>query len=211
MSRARSFSGLRWWATAVIVLLVITVLILPISVGSKIWLVAMLAFAAVFTVLEVGAKGRILAALMIGLLALYLALAFHRAVLLLGTGGWLPTLLGVAMLVIPAVGTWAMVREIVFGARTERLGRELAARGELPADDLPRTPSGRYVRAAADEHFDVVRREVEAFPADWGGWYRLSLAYSASGDGRRARRSMRTAIALHRGTNPETVLARSGR
>ena len=211
MSRTRSFSGLRWWVAAVIVLLVLTVLILPISAGSKIWLVAMLAFAAVFTVLEVGAKGRILAALMIALLALYLALAFHRAVLLLGTGGWLPTLLGVAMLVIPAVGTWALVREIVFGARTERLGRELAARGELPADDLPRTPSGRYVRAAADEHFDVVRREVEAEPTEWGGWYRLSLAYSASGDSRRARGAMRTAIALRRGTDPETVLARSGR
>ena len=56
-----------------------------------------------------------------------------------------------------------------------------------------------------------MRREVEADPADWGGWYRLSLAYSASGDGRRARRAMRTAIALHRGTDPETVLARSGR
>ena len=211
MSSAKGRSGLRWWATAAIVLLVLTVLLLPISAGSKTWIVAVLVFAGVFTVLEVGSAGRVLAALMIALLTLYLGLSFQRAVLLLGTPGWIPTLLGVAMLVIPAVGAWAMVREIVFGARTQQLGRELAASGELPADDLPRTPSGRYVRSAADEQFDVVRREVAAAPEQWGGWYRLSLAYSASGDGRRARAAMRTAIALQRGGNPETVLAGSGR
>ena len=105
----------------------------------------------------------------------------------------------------PPLNGW---HEVIF---TARLGRELAARGELPVDELPRTPSGRYVRAAADAHFDVVRREVEASPEDWGGWYRLGLAYSASGDSRRARGAMRTAIALHRGADPETALARSGR
>lgn len=211
MSAATGRSGLRWWVTAAIVLLVLSVVLLPISVGSKTWIIAVLVFAAVFTVLEVGSAGRVLAALMIALLTLYLGLSFQRAVLLLGTPGWIPTLLGVAMLVIPAVGAWAMVREIVFGARTQQLGRELAASGALPADDLPRTPSGRYVRSAADERFDAVRREVEAAPEQWGGWYRLSLAYSASGDGRRARAAMRTAIALHRGGNPEAVLAGSGR
>ncbi|CAL8897234.1 hypothetical protein KVA01_17860 [Kocuria varians] len=211
MSAVGGRNGLRWWTAAVVLLLVVTVLLLPVSAGSRTWLIAMLAFAGVFTVLEIGSRGRLLAALMVALLALYLGLSFQRAVLLLGSDGWIVKLLGVAMLVIPAVGAWAMVREIVFGARTQRLGRELAARGELPEDDLPRTPSGRYVREAADEHFDVVRREVEARPEDWGGWYRLSLAYSASGDGRRARGAMRTAIALHRGADPETVLVGSGR
>ncbi|RLY92383.1 hypothetical protein EAE32_09620 [Kocuria tytonicola] len=211
MTAGQGRGGLRWWATAAIVLLVLTVLLLPISVGSTTWIVAVLVFAGVFTVLEVGSAGRALAALMIALLTLYLGLSLQRAVLLLETPGWIPRVLGVAMLVIPAVGAWAMVREIVFGARTQQLGRELAANGELPADDLPRTPAGRYVRSAADERFDVVRREVEAAPEQWGGWYRLSLAYSASGDGRRARAAMRTAIALHRSGSPETVLAGSGR
>ncbi|RKQ33344.1 tetratricopeptide repeat protein [Kocuria tytonis] len=211
MSRRGTRSTLRWWVAAAIALLVLTVVLLPISVGSKTWIIAVLVFAAVFTVLEAGSTGRILAALMIALLTLYLGLSLQRAVLLLGSPGWIAKLLGAAMLVIPAVGAWAMVREIVFGARTQQLGRELLRRGELPADELPRTPSGRYVRSAADEHFDVVRREVEARPEDWGGWYRLSLAYSASGDGRRARGAMRTAIALHRGTDPETALTASGR
>ena len=211
MSGTGSRGGLRWWVAAAVALLVLTVVVLPIPGSSKVWIIAVLVFAAVFTVLEAGSMGRVLAALMVALLTLYLGVSFQRAWLLLGTGGWVTTLLGAAMLVIPAVGVWAMVREIRFGAQTQRLGRELAERGELPADDLPRRPSGRYVRAAADERFDAVRREVEASPEDWGGWYRLSLAYSASGDGRRARGAMRTAIALHRGENPEAVLARSGR
>lgn len=50
-------SSLRWWVAAVIVLALLTVVILPISVGSKVWIIAMLAFAAVFTVLEIGSKG----------------------------------------------------------------------------------------------------------------------------------------------------------
>lgn len=200
--------SLRWWVAAVIVLALLTVVILPISTGSKIWIMAMLAFAAVFTVLEIGSKGRILAALMIALLALYLGLSFQRAVLLLNTDGWIVKGFGVAMLVIPAVGTWAMVREIIFGARTEKLGRTLAEEGGLPEDNLPKTPSGRYVREAADQHFHTVREEVEANPEDWRGWYRLSLAYSASSDGRRARGAMRTAIALYRGTDPGAALAR---
>lgn len=200
--------SLRWWVAAVIVLALLTVVILPISVGSKVWIIAMLAFAAVFTVLEIGSKGRILAALMIALLALYLGLSFQRAVLLLSSQGWIVKGFGIAMLIIPAVGTWAMVREITFGARTEKLGRTLAAEGGLRHDELPKTPSGRYVREAADKHFHTVREEVEADPADWRGWYRLSLAYSASSDGRRARAAMRTAIKLHRGADPGTAWAR---
>lgn len=204
--RTEGRGSLRWWTAAVMVLALLTLVILPISVGSKIWIVAVLVFAAVFTVLESGSRGRALAVLMVALLALYLGLSFQRAVLLLGSQGWIAKGLGLAMLVIPAVGTWALVREIVFGARTARLGRALAAEGALPVNDLPRSPSGRYVREAADAHFETVREEVEADPADWRRWYRLSLAYSASSDTRRARGAMRKAIALFRGADPEAVL-----
>jgi hypothetical protein len=101
--------------------------------------------------------------------------------------------------VLPAVGVWALLRELAFGVRTERLGRALAEEGGLPADDLPRTPGGRIDRAAADERFAVRRAETEAGPGDWRNWYRLSLAYSAAGDRTRARSAMRDAVALSRG------------
>lgn len=198
--------GLRWWTLAAIVLAVLTVLVVPLPAGSTVWLFAVLAFAAVFTMLEATSKSRVLAAAMVALLALYLGVSFQRAVILLTTPGWIVKGFGVAMLVIPTVGVWAMVREIVFGARSQRLGRILAAEGGLPAHELPRTASGRYVREAADANFEKVRDRVEADPGQWREWYRLSLAYSASSDTRRARGAMRTAIALYRGA--DTVAAR---
>jgi Flp pilus assembly protein TadD len=55
------------------------------------------------------------------------------------------------------------------------------------------------VRAAADEQFPRYQAEVTAAPESWRAWFRLGLAYDASGDRRRARHAIRTAISLHRG------------
>ena len=133
---------------------------------------------------------------------LLLALAFYavtigwRGVLLLDDGRPAPVLLGLAVLVLPVVTGWAVWREVQFGLATERLGRRLDAEGGLPVDDLPRRPSGRIDRTAADAAFGTYRDEVEAAPEDWRGWYRLALAYDAAGDRRRARAAARNAIRL---------------
>ena len=57
-------------------------------------------------------------------------------------------------------------------------------------------PSGRVVRSEADALFPAYRADVEAHPDDWRAWYRLGLAYDASGDRRRAREAVRRAIRL---------------
>ena len=95
------------------------------------------------------------------------------------------------------LGLLLVWREVRFGQASARLGAELDAEGGLLVDDLPRRPSGRVERAAADDLFDRVRAEVEASPEDWRGWYRLALAYDAAGDRTRARAAVRDAIALH--------------
>jgi Flp pilus assembly protein TadD len=77
------------------------------------------------------------------------------------------------------------------------MARQLAAEGELFRDDLPRRPSGRVDRAAADQVFGRYRAETEASPQDWRAWYRLACAYDAAGDRKRARAAMRHASALH--------------
>jgi len=191
--------SLRAWGWALLAAGLLTLWLLPIPGSSKLWILAVLVFAGVFTLLESSSRGKLLAAAMITLLAVYLGLSLHRAVLLLGTDGWIVKGFGVAMLVLPAVGTWALVREVLFGVRTERLGRALAEEGGLPPDDLPRTPAGRIDRDAADARFETHRAETEAEPGDWRNWYRLSLAYSAAGDRSRARSAMRDAVALSRG------------
>ncbi|WP_413250567.1 tetratricopeptide repeat protein [Sinomonas flava] len=132
------------------------------------------------------------------LLVFYLVVTFDRARLLLSDPEPVAKAIGAAYLVLPVVGAWALGRELMFGARLERLGRQLDAEGGLPEDTLPRTPGGRIVRSAADAEFGRYRGETEAAPEDWRAWYRLGLAYDASGDRKQARAAMRQAIALHR-------------
>jgi tetratricopeptide (TPR) repeat protein len=143
-------------------------------------------------------KGRIAAWAMAVLLALYLVLVADRSVRLVATGEPVAIGLGAALIVLPLIAAWALMRELLFGIRTERLVRELEAEDGLPEDELPRRPSGRPDRAAADAEFDRYRAEVDAEPESWRAWFRLGLAYDASGDRRRARAALRRAIALNR-------------
>ena len=48
--------------------------------------------------------------------------------------------IGAAYLVLPVIGAWALIRELLFGARTEQMAQVLEAEGGLPEDNLPRTP-----------------------------------------------------------------------
>jgi hypothetical protein len=141
---------------------------------------------------------RVGVAVMAVLLALYFVLAGQRAIVLLGSGVGIGIAMGVALLVLPLVGVWAISRELLFGFRTQKLVGILDAEGGLPVDDLPKLASGRPVRAAADEQFPRYRAEVDANPESWRAWFRLGLAYDASGDRRRARQAIRTAISLER-------------
>ena len=130
------------------------------------------------------------------LLVFYLVVTIQRSVLLLMDSNLAAKAIGAAYLVLPVIGAWALVRELMFGARTEQMAKVLEAEGGLPVDELPRTPAGRIVRAAADAEFEKYREEAEAAPGDWRSWFRLSCAYDAAGDRKRARSSMRDAVRL---------------
>ncbi len=144
-----------------------------------------------------GVRARTTALIAFAVLVVYLVAIGWRGVILLRTGGVVAVLLGLALLALPVVGLWAVLRELRFGRATEVMARELEARGELPVDDLPRSPAGRIDRAAADAWFEGFRREVDARPSSWEAWYRLALGYDAAGDRRRARAAMRRAAELY--------------
>lgn len=133
--------------------------------------------------------------------AAYAVILGVKGVALLRDGSPLAVLLGLAILVVPVVGLLLVVREIQFGRRCARLAAALEQEGGLPVDDLPRRPSGRVDRTAAEEWFDRARAEAEAAPASWRAWFRLALAYDAAGDRTRARAAARHAIELS-GTGP---------
>ncbi len=141
---------------------------------------------------------RIGVAIMALLLVLYLVVVTQLAFRLIAVDETVAKALGIALLVLPVVGLWALIAELVFGIRAERLGANIAAGRQLPADELPTRPSGRPERAAADAAFPRYREAVENSPGDWRAWYRLGLAYDACGDRRRARSSIRRAISLSR-------------
>jgi tetratricopeptide (TPR) repeat protein len=143
-------------------------------------------------------RTKVSVAVLVVLFAFYAITLGWRGVLLVSDGRPAAVALGLGVLVLPFVGAWAVARELRFGLASERLASALDAEGGLPVDDLPRRPSGRVERVAADAAFATYQADVEADPQDWRRWYRLATAYDAAGDRRRARAAVRQAIALHR-------------
>ena len=139
-------------------------------------------------------SARTAAIILAAITGVYLVAIARVAWQLIVDGDLVAMVMGLAILVLPVIGVWVIVRELQFGARTAQLGRALEASGGLPEDDLPRRPSGRVERDAADARFRQRQREVEAAPDDFGAWFRLSVAYDDAGDRRRARQAMRTAL-----------------
>jgi cytochrome c-type biogenesis protein CcmH/NrfG len=129
-------------------------------------------------------------------LVLYIVLVAERAWLLLTGGVPIAIAMGAALLVLPIVAAWALVRELWFGVRAEQVGRRLEAEGGLPDDDVAVRPSGRVMRDDADAAFPRYRVDVQENPDDWRSWYRLGLAYDAAGDRRRARAAIRQSLRL---------------
>ena len=130
-------------------------------------------------------------------LVVYFVLLADRAVLLIQAGGVVGVGLGVAVLILPLIGVWFVVAQWRNGIKIDRLARRLESEGGLPdVSGLPRRPSGRVDRAAADEWFAARKVEVEQSPEDWRAWFRLAHAYDVAGDRGRAREAMRRAIEL---------------
>lgn len=132
-------------------------------------------------------------------LLVYLVLMSGRALTMMTSGRPVFIVLGVAVLVLPILGALLVVDQLRFGARTERLARRLHSEGFLPdTSHLPRRPSGRVQREAADAWFEQKQEELEARREDWRAWFALAQAYDLAGDRNRGRKAMRHAIDLER-------------
>ena len=139
--------------------------------------------------------------LLIGFMCLALVVYFvmlGRAGVVLVTSGEPAAIgLGVGVFLLPVIGMWAMVATLRAGLAHQRLARLAREQGmELDVGELPRMPSGRIQRDAADALFANVKAEVEEDPDDWRRWYRLARAYDYAGDRSRARETMKTAMRM---------------
>lgn len=141
---------------------------------------------------------RVGAILMAVVLVIYLVFVTQYAIRLMLIDEPAAKALGIALVVLPVLGAWALIAELVFAFRSQAIMTRLAEEGRMPDEELPTSASGRIDRAAADAVFPKYQAEAEANPEAWWAWLRLALAYDASGDRRRARWATRKAIALER-------------
>lgn len=202
-SRGPWWTSLRLWAVCACALMVLTVLILPLPLTVRALILGVLIFSAVFVAVDAGGWGKTFAAMTCALLTLYLAHIAQQGFVMLASGSVAGIVLGAGMILLPILGAWALVREVLFGARIQRMARELAASNELVEDNLPRTPSGRVDREAAE--FESFAEAVEQEPNNWKAWFNLSCMYDAGGERKRARAAMRNAWALRSGGQAKAI------
>jgi hypothetical protein len=139
--------------------------------------------------------------ILIGLMSLamigYFVLLGRTAVMLIASGGVAAIGLGIAVLILPVIGGWALFATLRAGFAHQRLARLAVEDGmELDVSALPHRASGRIEREAADALFNTVRAELDDDPDNWVRWYRLARAYDYAGDRGRARETMKKAVAL---------------
>jgi cytochrome c-type biogenesis protein CcmH/NrfG len=130
-------------------------------------------------------------------LVVYLFMLGRIAMAFITSGSLAAIVLGLALLVFPLIGIWVMVSTLRAGLAHQRLARIAREEGmELDVSALPRMPSGRIQRDAADALFETVRDELESDPDNWRRWYRLARAYDYAGDRSRAREAMKKAVEI---------------
>ena len=132
-------------------------------------------------------------------LAFYFLLLGRIAIDLMGSGKPAAIAMGVGVLILPILGVWVVATSIRAALAHQHLARRIHDEGlELDTSELPRRPSGRLEKAAADELFEQVKKEYEADPDNWRTNYRAARAYDFAGDRTRAREVMRRAVELER-------------
>lgn len=130
-------------------------------------------------------------------LVVYFVLLGRIAMAFVNTGEPAAVGFGLALMAFPLIGAWIMVATLRAGLAHQRLARIAKEEGmELDISSLPRMPSGRIQRDAADALFESVREEVQRHPDDWRRWYRLARAYDYAGDRGRAREAMKKAVEM---------------
>ena len=197
------------WISCALILLLVTINILPLDEGVRMAITGVLVFAALFTLVEAKGLGKLLTALMGTLLSLALVATVQLGAGFLSRGSAVDIAMGLALMVLPLLGAWALIAELLFGARVQRLADEMEAAGALPEDTLPRTPSGRVDRSAAAAEFEKYAAIAAENPGSAYAWFNVATLYDACGERKQARKTMRTAVALHRGKVPAHLRADS--
>lgn len=130
-------------------------------------------------------------------LAVYFVVLGRQAISLMTDGSTGLLVMGIAVMVLPLLGVWMVWATLRSTFANDRLARRIHDEGlTMDLTDLPKRPSGRVERDAADELFARYKAEWEADPDNWRTNYLLARAYDVAGDRGRAREIMHRAVAL---------------
>ena len=121
------------------------------------------------------------------LLAVYMAFSVSRGLVLISSNNGPAQILGVAVILIPVLGSYLVFREIRFGFATARVAKEIDPE-LLPMKVATDEENEAYLKAAVES--------AKAAPESWTAWYQVALGYHVTGDRKGARESMRHAIGL---------------
>lgn len=134
-------------------------------------------------------RQRVTALVLIAVLVFYVFLVGSRGMIAIRDGRPVTVVLGLAILLVPVVGAWYIWREVRFGFAMQRLARELAAEGGLPADELARTPGGGSIGTAPTRCSSGARPRWRPRPTTGGAgigwpWPTATRATTRAGAGR---------------------------
>lgn len=137
-------------------------------------------------------SAKVWALVMTALAVIYVLLLGQKGVLLLLEDNWVAKVMGLGLLVLPLVATWAILTEVKFGIDAERLAKT----NTQPELQFEMRPSGKPTKESAQLEFERIKSLVSQDLENWELWFRLGECYDASGDRKLARKSIRKAIRL---------------
>lgn len=122
-------------------------------------------------------------------LAVYLGFAFSRGLDLLKADSAAVKLLGFCVLVLPVLGGWLVIREVLFGFKSTNMGQR------VPEQMLP----SREIKARSDEadaYLEIAVARTKEAQDEWQNWFCVALGYDLVGERKLARESMQYAVEL---------------
>jgi len=126
---------------------------------------------------------------------LYAYLLVGRGVVLVQDENPVAIVMGLAILVFPALAIWVLFVEVRFGLALAKLGKLFESSG-IPAPHYLLRPSGRAESESGQEVFRQLSLELQNDEDNYLLWYLMADCYDKLGDRTRARKSARKAISL---------------
>lgn len=137
---------------------------------------------------------RRIALILAAVLSVYLFFAASRGIDLIRTDDPAVQALGVAVLILPILGAFLVIREIRFGKLSYQMG-QVIDEAYLPAADIAADQKNANLVAAIDR----AKEDMD----NWKAWYSVALAYELMNERKLAREAMRYSVELFQAANPK--------